>query len=47
MTGYVALVCRISEDKTGRVEGVGLQKRWGNTYAAATNLVDGTCVDFS
>lgn len=36
MTKFVALVCRISEDKTGRVEGVKAQERWGRTYAART-----------
>lgn len=35
-SGYVALVCRISEDKTGRVEGVKAQERWGRAYAART-----------
>lgn len=34
--GYVALICRISEDKSGRVEGVGNQKRWGASYAERT-----------
>lgn len=34
--GYVALVCRISEDRSGRVEGVRNQERWGRTYAGQT-----------
>lgn len=34
--GYVALICRISKDKTGRVEGVRNQERWGREYAAKT-----------
>lgn len=31
---YVAVYCRISKDKTGRVEGVRAQERWGREYAA-------------
>jgi site-specific DNA recombinase len=34
--GYVALICRISEDKSGRVEGVRNQERWGRAYAGRT-----------
>ena len=34
MTGYVALYCRISKDKNGRVEGVKAQEKWGRAYAA-------------
>lgn len=34
--GYVALICRISKDKTGRVEGVRNQERWGREYAGRT-----------
>lgn len=33
-TGYVALYLRISEDKSGRVEGVKAQEKWGRAYAA-------------
>jgi site-specific DNA recombinase len=29
---YIALYLRISKDKTGRVEGVGRQEKWGRTY---------------
>jgi site-specific DNA recombinase len=32
--GYVALYCRISYDRSGRVEGVNAQERWGRAYAA-------------
>ena len=35
-SGYVALVCRITEDKSGRVEGVRNQVRWGRAYAGKT-----------
>jgi DNA invertase Pin-like site-specific DNA recombinase len=35
MTRYVALVCRISKDKRGRLEGVEAQEKWGRTYAAS------------
>jgi site-specific DNA recombinase len=34
--GVVALVARISEDKSGRVEGVRNQERWGRAYAGRT-----------
>jgi DNA invertase Pin-like site-specific DNA recombinase len=34
MTKYAALYCRISKDRTGLVEGVRAQERWGHTYAA-------------
>ncbi len=34
--GYVALVARISQDRSGRVEGVKNQERWGRAYAART-----------
>ncbi|MEV6932753.1 recombinase family protein [Dactylosporangium sp. NPDC051485] len=34
MTRYVALYCRISKDKSGRVEGVKAQEKWGREYAA-------------
>lgn len=33
---YVALYCRISKDKSGRMEGVQLQEGWGREYAART-----------
>lgn len=36
LDGYVALICRISKDKSGRVEGVKNQERWGRDYAART-----------
>ncbi|SFB39753.1 Site-specific DNA recombinase [Amycolatopsis marina] len=36
MTHYVALYCRISQDKRGRREGVEAQEKWGREYAAAT-----------
>lgn len=34
MSSYVALYCRISKDKSGRVEGVTAQEKWGRAYAA-------------
>lgn len=33
MSRYVALYCRISRDKSGRVEGVTAQEGWGRSYA--------------
>lgn len=33
MTGYVALYCRISKDRNGRMEGVKAQEGWGREYA--------------
>ncbi len=33
MTQFVALVCRISKDRSGKVEGVAAQQRWGRKYA--------------
>ena len=30
----VALICRISQDKSGKVEGVRAQEQWGRAYAA-------------
>lgn len=33
MIKYVALYCRISKDKRGRVEGVRNQEKWGREYA--------------
>jgi len=33
---YAALICRISKDKSGRVEGVRNQEKWGRAYAAST-----------
>ncbi|MPY85933.1 MAG: recombinase family protein, partial [Actinophytocola sp.] len=35
MTRYVAIYCRISQDKRGRAEGVKSQERWGRDYAAS------------
>jgi DNA invertase Pin-like site-specific DNA recombinase len=35
MTKRVALYCRISEDRSGRREGVEAQERWGRDYAAS------------
>lgn len=35
MTKYVALVCRISKDKRGKLEGVKAQEKWGRDYAAS------------
>lgn len=36
MSKYVALYCRISEDKSGRAVGVKDQEKWGREYAAET-----------
>lgn len=33
MTKFVALYCRISQDKGGRIEGVRRQEKWGRAYA--------------
>jgi len=33
---YIALYLQISQDKTGRAEGVEAQEKWGREYAAAT-----------
>jgi site-specific DNA recombinase len=35
VTRYVAIYCRISKDKRGRLEGVEAQERWGRDYAAS------------